>query len=148
MPFFAGTRYTRVWQAMLAGIGITVAAFVGFYAAEAAILDLGPHPWTTDLRLTLGSGQLYEKWGVLSGAAYGALGGLWASRRLVAAPVALGLAFVLEPLIVLLLWKADIWAGAEMLLDYPWLWVSELVVGVALVAGFMAWDARTPLRTA
>jgi hypothetical protein len=148
VPFLAGTRYARVWHAALAGIGITLAAFVGFYVAEAAILDLGPHPWTTDLRLTLGSGQIYEKWGVLTGAAYGALGGLWASRRLVAAPVAIGLAFVCEPLIVLLLWKAEIWGGAGMLLLYPWMWISELVVGVVLVAGFMLWDARTPLRTA
>jgi hypothetical protein len=46
------------------------------------VLDLGPHPWYTDLKLTLGSGRVYETWGLLTGALYGALGGLWASRSL------------------------------------------------------------------
>ncbi|TML47634.1 MAG: hypothetical protein E6G20_07855, partial [Actinobacteria bacterium] len=91
VPFLAGTRYRTVWKAALVGLATTLAAFFGFYVAEAAILDLGPHPWYTDLQLTLGSGRLYEKWGLLSGTAYGALGGIWVSRRLVIAPIAVGL---------------------------------------------------------
>jgi hypothetical protein len=58
------------------GVGVTLAAFFGFYLAEAAILDLGPHSWRTDLSLTLGSGRIYETWGLLSGAVCGALGGV------------------------------------------------------------------------
>src|SRR5947208_15184039 len=59
VPFLAGTRCTKLWQGALVGTAATLAAFIGFYAAEAAILDLGPHPWYVDLRLTLGSGHLY-----------------------------------------------------------------------------------------
>ena len=63
VPFLAGTRYTNVRSGAFAGLATTVAAFVAFYAAEAAILDLGPHPWYVDLQLTLGSGHVYEAWG-------------------------------------------------------------------------------------
>jgi hypothetical protein len=132
VPFLAGTRYRRVWHATLVGIATTLAAFLGFYVAEAAVLDLGDHSWMTDLRLTLGSGHVYEKWGVLSGALYGALGGLWASRSFRAGAVGVGLAFVCEPLIVLFLNREGIWAGD--LLQHRWIWVSEVLVGLAAVA--------------
>ena len=134
MPFLAGTRYTRIWHAAVVGLATTLAAFLGFYLAEAAILDLGAHPWYRDLQLTLGSGRLYEKWGLASGLAYGALGGIWTSRRLVLAPVAVGLAFVCEPLIVYLLDRAQIWGGAELLLHYRWMWVGEVLIGLAAIA--------------
>jgi hypothetical protein len=124
----------------------TLAAFLGFYLAEAAILDLGSHPWYRDLQLTLGSGRVYEKWGLLSGSAYGALGGIWMSRRLLVAPIAVGLAFICEPLIVWLLWRAEIWAGAELLFDYPWLWFSQMIVGVGLIAFLVAQSRRSPAR--
>jgi len=81
VPFLAGTRYPRVRQAALVGLATTLAAFFGFYLAEAAILDLGPHPWYVRLELTLGSGHVYETWGVLSGTVYGALAAGSLSRR-------------------------------------------------------------------
>ena len=138
VPFLAGTRYSRIWQASLVGVATTLAAFFGFYLAEAAILDLGPHPWYTDLKLTLGSGRVYETWGLLSGAVYVALGATWASRWLVAAPVAVGLAFVCEPLIVLFLGRAGIWGGEGLLLDYPWMWVTEVLIGLGGIAFMVA----------
>jgi hypothetical protein len=134
VPFLAGARYRSVWRATLIGVATTLAAFLGFYAAEAAILDLGLHPWYVDLRLTLGAGREYEVWGLLSGSLYGALGGLWASRLVIVAPVAVGLAFVCEPLIVLFLWRGGIWGGGELLLHYRWLWASEILIGCAAVA--------------
>jgi hypothetical protein len=130
VPFLAGTRCTKLWQGALVGVAATLAAFVGFYAAEAAILDLGPHPWYVDLRLTLGSGHLYEKWGVPTGVLYGVLGAMWSGRRLALAPIVVCLAFVAEPAIVWLATRAGVWGGGG-LLDYRWLWVSELLVGVA-----------------
>jgi hypothetical protein len=133
VPFLAGTRYSRVSHAALVGAATTLAAFFGFYLAEAAILDLGSHPWYTDLKLTLGSGQVYEKWGLLSGLIYGALGGMWASRRLMAAPIAVGLAFICEPLIVWLLVRAGIWGGGG-LLQYHWMWISEMLIGLGAIA--------------
>jgi Family of unknown function (DUF6518) len=145
VPFLAGTRYSRVWCAALVGVATTVAAFFGFYLAEAAILDLGAHPWYTDLRLTLGSGHLYETWGLLSGSIFGALGGVWASRSLVAAPIAVGLAFICEPLIVLILVRAGIWGGGG-LLQQPSIWITEVLVGLVGIAFVVAKAQTRPTR--
>jgi hypothetical protein len=144
VPFLGGALYSRVWHAALVGVVTTLAAFLGFYLAEAAILDLAPHPWYRDLELTLGSGHFYETWGLLTGAIYGALGGVWASRSLVAAPVAVGLAFVCEPLIVLALWRAGIW-GDGSLIHYPWMWITEVLIGLGAIVFVVAKaQARSP----
>jgi hypothetical protein len=139
VPFLAGMRYRRAWHGALVGVATTMAALLGFYVAEAAVLDLGPHPWYVDLRLTVGHVYVYEKFGLLSGSVYGALGAVWASRRLRAAGVALGLAFIAEPLIVLVLWRTGYW-GRSMELDYPWMWGGEVLVGAVLAAA-MYWRA-------
>jgi hypothetical protein len=138
VPFFAGTRCTTLSRAAVAGVVATLAAFLGFYVAEAAILDLGPHPWYVDLQLTLRSGNVYERWGIFSGLAYGALGWLWVSRRSALAAAAVGIAFVAEPLIVLALDHARIWAGGELYFQYPWMWIGELLVGLAAIAWALA----------
>jgi hypothetical protein len=45
LGFIAGSRFTRVGRGLVAGVGATPAAFLGFYVAEAAVLDLGdPSP--------------------------------------------------------------------------------------------------------
>jgi len=137
VPFLAGARYASLRRAALAGLAATLAALLGFYVAEAAILDLGPHPWYVDLKLTLEAGRFYAEWGLLSGLVYGALGGFWTSRRLVAAPVAVAAAFALEPLIVLLLERAGVWGGGG-LLSYPWLWVTEAAIGLGGAAFVVA----------
>ena len=133
IPFLAGTRYRSLAWGLLVGVGATLAAFAGFYTAEAAVLDLGTNSWTHALSLTLGSGRIYEEWGLLSGALYGALGSLWATRRWLAAGAAVGLAFIFEPLIVWFLSHAGIWAGDD-LLARPWMWLTEIAIGVAAIA--------------
>jgi hypothetical protein len=133
VPFLVGTRFTSEWRGALAGAVATGVAFIGFYLAEAAILDLGPHPWYVDLRLTMGTVNVYEKWGVVSGSLYGALGAVWATRRLPAAPIAVGLAFIAEPLIVSFLVHAGIWGGGG-LLQHPWIWIGEVLLGAAIIA--------------
>jgi hypothetical protein len=85
------------------------------------------------VRLTLGSGRIYEVWGLVSGLVYGALGGLWAARGAIAAPIAVGLAFVLEPLIVWVLVRAGVWGGGGEL-DHRWMWVAEVLVGAVGIA--------------
>jgi hypothetical protein len=132
VPFLAGTFYSRTWQAALIGGATTLAAFFGFYLAEAAILDLGPHPWYVDLQLTLGSGHVYEIWGTPVGLVYGVLGWLWASRSSAAAFVAVGFAFATEPLIVFGLQRSGLWGGGG-LLDYPWVWAMEIILGLAAI---------------
>jgi hypothetical protein len=130
VAFLVGTRCSRAWRGALAGAATTLAAFLGFYLAEAAILDLGARPWYVDLELTLGSGRVYEAWGLLSGSVYGALGAAWASRSLRAAAVPVGLAFVCEPFAVLLLGRTGVW-GDGALWRHPWLWIAEVLAGAA-----------------
>ena len=143
LPFVAGTYFARMRSAAFAGLGVTVVSLLGFYAAEAAVLDLGPHPWWVDLRLTAGSVNIYEKWGIFSGLLYGTLGWLWASRSKAAAAAAVGLAFAAEPLIVFVVRKAGVWYG--LLLDYPWVWTAEVLLGVAGIA--LALTIRPPQRS-
>jgi hypothetical protein len=133
IPFLAGTRFRSVWHGVLIGVAATLAAFAGFYTAEAAVLDLGTGSWTHALSLTLGSGRIYEEWGLLSGALYGALGSLWATRRRLAAGAAVGLAFIFEPLIVLALEHARMWGGSGPL-EYRWMWTAEILLGVGAIA--------------
>src|ERR1700756_123410 len=54
LPFLAGAPAgsRRVSTGALFGLAATLAALVGFYFAESFVLDLGPHPWLTDLALT------------------------------------------------------------------------------------------------
>jgi uncharacterized protein DUF6518 len=142
LPFVAGTCFARPRSAALAGLGITLVALLGFYVAEAAILDLGAHPWWVDLRLTAGSVNIYEKWGVVSGLLYGTFGWLWAYRSKVLGAAAVGLAFAAEPLIAFLVSKTGMWHA--LVLDYAWIWTAELVIGLALIAGALA--VRPPRR--
>jgi hypothetical protein len=143
VPFLAGTRYARVWQATLVGLATALVAFFGFYLAEEAILDLGTHSWGTRLSLTLGSGHFWEAWGLISGSVYGTLGGIWKSRSVRAAPIAVGLAFVCEPLIVLLLARAGVWGGSGGLLSYPSIWATEVLIGLGGIALVLARTQRT-----
>jgi hypothetical protein len=142
LPFIAGTCFSRIRAAALAGLAVTLVSLLGFYIAEAAILDLGPHPWWVDLQLTAGTVSIYEKWGLVSGLLYGTFGWFWAYRSKAAAAAAVGLAFAAEPLIVYVVSKAGMWYG--MILDYPWIWAAEVVLGVAGIA--VALTVRPPQR--
>jgi hypothetical protein len=140
-PFLAGMSCRRPLHGAGVGVAVTVAAFLGFYVAEAAILDLGPHPWYVDLELTVGTVYVYERFGLLSGVLCGALGSLWAARRSLLAAVAVGLAFVAEPLVVLALWRGGLWGGPGIL-RYPGLCAAEIALGIALTVGLRWRSAR------
>jgi hypothetical protein len=70
----------RTWLGAVIGMLATVAALVGFYLANAFVLDLGAHSTLRDLGLTLGSGTFYLRAGLVSGPVMGMLG-VWAARR-------------------------------------------------------------------
>jgi hypothetical protein len=144
VPPFCGGLYTRsIVRGAMAGVAVTAVAFVGFYIAEAAVLDLGPHPWYVDLRLTAGYLNPYERAGAASGALYGALGYAWGARHATVAALALGLAFVAEPAIVYCVSRTHIW-GDGGLLAYPSIWVSEIVIGCAALALLLVRRRRAP----
>lgn len=117
VPFAAGAATRSVRRGVLFGLSATLLALLGFYVAEAAVLNLGPHPWYVELRLTL-HWNVYDTWGVPAGIAYGALGALWTLHRSRLAGAAVGIAFVAEPLIVFALEHRGIWGGAGAL-QYP-----------------------------
>ena len=100
LPLLAGALGSRGSISLGAVVGLltTLAALVGFYLANAFVLDLGPHSSLHDIGLTLDVGNLWFKAGALSGPAMGALGA-WASRRggIVVAWTAVGLV-LFEPL--------------------------------------------------
>jgi hypothetical protein len=138
LSFLAGACVPRVRLAVVLGLGAALTALAAFYAAESVILDLGRHPWITDLSLTVRAGRIYFIQALLSGPLFGALGGIWAKRRsaLVAAGVALLFAF--EPLII---WANEQRVGGRVgsgeLTQHPWMWISEVLVGL-IAAAFIA----------
>jgi hypothetical protein len=93
VPFIAGARVRSLWRGALLGVAVTVLALLGFYVTEAVILNLGPHPWWVDLRLTV-KWNIYDSWGIVSGLLYGGLGALYSARRSAFAGAAVGLAFI------------------------------------------------------
>jgi hypothetical protein len=126
VPFVTGARVRSLWRGALLGVGVTLLALFGFYVAEAAILDLGSHPWWVDLQLTV-KWNVYDSWGIVSGLLYGALGALWSARRSAVAGAAVGFAFIAEPVIALLLSRSGLWDAG--LLRYTWLWGGEIITG-------------------
>src|SRR5436190_21730086 len=61
LPFVAGTCFARARSAVLAGLAVTLVSLLGFYVAEAMVLDLGPHPWWVDLRPAAGTANAHVR---------------------------------------------------------------------------------------
>ena len=76
VPFLAGasTGSRRLVTGALSGLAATLAALAGFYFAESFVLDLGPHPWLTDLSLTMRTVVYYGERALVTGPFFGALG--------------------------------------------------------------------------
>src|SRR5260221_11598461 len=76
VPFRAGasTGSRRLVTGALSGLAATLAALAGFYFAESFVLDLGPHPWLTDLSLTMRTVVYYGERALVTGPFFGALG--------------------------------------------------------------------------
>jgi hypothetical protein len=135
VAFVGGASSRRARSAPLAGLAVTLAALAGFYAAESRLLDLGTHTWLVDLQLTFRAGRVYLLEALLSGPIFGALGGLWAKRRSALAAGVLAAMFVCEPLVVWLYQRSQSpglsSGGSGLLTHYPWMWASEILVGIA-----------------
>ena len=122
------------------GITTTMAAILGFYAANAFVLDLGPHSTFADLGLALSPAVVLAPYGVVTGTIFGAIGAWSAARRPFAAVwIAAGL-LSLEPLAWIVLF-----ASRGMRLGdgfaQPTVWAGEAIVGLGLAA-YTRWRAR------
>jgi hypothetical protein len=133
LPYLAGAAggARRPASAALAGLAATLVALGGFYFAESFVLNLGPHPWLTDLALTMGTVRHYAEFALLSGPIFGALGYEWRRRSSLAAAGLLAAAFVLEPA-AWWLYGREVGGGAAYPVPgYPALWLGEIAVGIA-----------------
>jgi Family of unknown function (DUF6518) len=132
LPFLAGANAGthRVLAAALCGLAATLAALTGFYFAESFVLDLGPHPWLTDLSLTMGTVAYYAERGLVTGPLFGALGYWWQQRRSLTAAGVLAATFVLEPVAWWLYGLHIGGSAAYPVPGYPALWLSEIAIGL------------------
>jgi hypothetical protein len=139
LPFLAGallsggpTRGRSLLGGACAGLLASLIALAGFYLAESFVLDLGPHPWLTDLSLTLGAARFWVQRAFVSGPVFGALGVWWHKRRSLTAAGLVAAVFVLEPAAWWL--YGDVVLGsassaAYPVLTYPELSLAEIAVG-------------------
>lgn len=136
VPFLAGAAAgsRRLTAGAVVGLAATLAALGGFYVANSVVLELGPHPWLTDLALTVRSGVYWAERAVITGPVFGALGGLWRRDRSLAAAATIAAMFVLEPA-AWWLYNLRLHGGAAYAVpQYPGLWVGEIAVGLAAFA--------------
>jgi hypothetical protein len=142
VPMLAGAAGSRGRIVLGAAIGLltTAAALVGFYLANAFVLDLGPHSTLRDIGLTLDVGNLWFRVAVVSGPAMGALGA-WAVRRgrPVVAAIVIATVFF-EPLAVYIAYLGSGGYFAAGNGEWNGVYAAEAVVG--LIAGVVLWRAR------
>lgn len=146
VPFVAGAAAgpRRLATAATVGLAATLAALAGFYVANSFVLDLGPHPWLTDLGLTIRGGLYWAERALVSGPIFGALGGWWRRDRSLAAAAVIAAMFVLEPA-AWWLYNLHIGGGAAYAVpQYPALWLGEIAVGVAAFSVLRTRRANRP----
>jgi hypothetical protein len=144
LPFLAGSAAgcRRAITAALCGLAATLAALAGFYFAESFVLDLGPHPWLTDLSLTMGTVVYYGERALVTGPIFGVLGFWWQQRRSLVAAGILAASFVLEPG-AWWLYGMHIGGGAAYPVpDYAALWLAEIGIGISGFALFLRMARR------
>lgn len=89
--------HRRVIVGALTGTVVTLIALLGFYVTNSFVLNLGPHPWLTDLNLAVLGGKGYFFFSLVSGPIFGTLGVWWVRTWSVCPVLIVGLFFVLEP---------------------------------------------------
>ncbi len=127
----AGGRSVR--RAAAVGLLVSLAGLSGFYLANTFVLDLGPHAWLTDLRLTFDAGRRYFELAVLSGPVFGVVGGWRVRARSAAVGVGVAALLVFEPFAQMIYYPPQ---GGNFA-DYLVVGAVELVAGIAL--GIAAW---------
>jgi hypothetical protein len=125
LPFVGGAVAGRGRLLLGAAVGLVLSllALGSFYSANSYVLQLGPHPWIVDLRLTFDGGKRFFVLALLSGPVLGGLGGRWARTKSIMVPIGLAILFVLEPIVAL----ATRSSGSAVV------WAGEVTVGIVAV---------------
>jgi hypothetical protein len=133
LPLVAGALVAarRPLLGAVVGLLTTAASLLGFYLANAFVLDLGPHSTLHDLGLTLSAaGGLWFRAGLISGPVAGGVGALAAGRdRPWLGAMVAGL-LLFEP-VAWLLWFGVHHQSVSAAAVSPALWVLEAGLGVA-----------------
>lgn len=120
-----------------AGLLVTALALFSFYLANIYVLGLTGHGPFGDVRVALGSGAYYFRFGAFSGPAMGALGAVWRrGRSLSVALVAVSL-LLFEPVAWLLYFHG------QVPVDFAPVALVEAAVGVVAVCAVFLWGRRS-----
>jgi hypothetical protein len=128
LPFLVGSTQGRPRRAAVAGLVVTLSALAGYFAMTLSPME-GVHFSLVELRGLLGTNQLNEIGGLVSGPLFGWLGYRWRARRswLAAALVTGSLCF--EPIAVAVVDRNGARSGT--------VWAFEVVVGLASGTWFL-----------
>lgn len=103
VAFVAGTGFSRLRSAALAGLVATTVALISFYLLISLVQDLGAHGFVGDLRLEISANRGYIQGGIVTGPLFGALGAWWRQSRTLHASALAGALLMAEPVVLLLL---------------------------------------------
>jgi len=140
LPFIA-VLYLRVRSPLrgsLVGLAASLAALSGFYVTNSFVLQLGPHAWTDDLRLTVGAGRMFFALAIVSGPFFGAIGAWWNRTHSRWLAVLVAALFVFEPLVSWLYGSLQHRTASGLA---P-VWFGEIALGVCACAATAALTQR------
>ena len=132
LPFVAGWSRRSFAAAAALGAATSVLSVVGFYVCYALVFSLvNSHTVSTDVAVLVG--------GLVTGPVCGALGYWWRARRSLAAGLAVGAAFLVEPLAQLALGRVgQVPVGHTSVLAHPLVFALEALIGFAVCGWFVA----------
>jgi hypothetical protein len=128
LPFLVGWTQGRPRRAAVTGLVVTLSAPAGYFVMTLSPME-GVHFSPMELRALLGTNQLNEIGGLLSGPLFGWLGYRWHAGRSWLAAVLVTGALCLEPLAVTVEGRSADRSG--------FVWTLEIVVGVAVGTWFL-----------
>jgi len=130
LPFVFGCTQDRAGRAAIVGLVATTSALAGYFAMTVSPME------GVALRSLPGAGEALLRsnlpvivGGLVSAPVFGVLGRRWRTDRWWVAAVAVGGAFVLEPVALLI---------SGRLSGPAWIWVAESVFGLLLLSGLAA----------
>jgi Family of unknown function (DUF6518) len=140
LPFLAvlSVRVRSPLRGSLVGLAASLVALSGFYVTNSFVLELGPHSWGDDLRLTVTAGRMFFALAVVSGPLFGAIGAWWNRTHSRWLAVLVAALFLFEPLASWLYGLVERRSTSGLAL----VWFGELALGVCTCAATAALTRR------